>query len=143
MSSNLSRRALLKSSAAFAAGLPMIVKAAQANGPLSLESGFLNPPNSAKPRVWWHWMNGNVTREGIDADFAWMQRTGIGGVQNFDASLRTPQVVQKRIVGRTPEWADSFAMQSKRPTAKGSNLPLQARRDGAKQAALGSSPNKP
>src|SRR5256884_1323579 len=32
----------------------------------TLESGFVNPPDSAKPRVWWHWMNGNITKEGID-----------------------------------------------------------------------------
>ena len=24
-----------------------------------LRNGFLNPPPSARPRVWWHWMNGN------------------------------------------------------------------------------------
>src|SRR5882724_7445972 len=24
--------------------------------------GFQTPPNSAKPRVWWHWMDGNVTK---------------------------------------------------------------------------------
>src|SRR6185312_15797692 len=31
----------------------------------SLEAGFANPPDSAKPRVWWHWIGGNVTKEGI------------------------------------------------------------------------------
>ena len=34
----------------------------------ALEQGFLNPPASAKPRVWWHWMNGNITKEGIKLD---------------------------------------------------------------------------
>jgi len=24
----------------------------------ALEQGFQNPPDSAKPRVWWHWMSG-------------------------------------------------------------------------------------
>jgi len=37
---------------------------------LSLEEGFeTTPPNSPKPRVWWHWMNGNITKEGIKLDF--------------------------------------------------------------------------
>jgi hypothetical protein len=31
----------------------------------SLEDGFRNPPESAKPRTWWHWTNGNITKEGI------------------------------------------------------------------------------
>src|SRR6516164_819292 len=57
----------------------------------ALERGFQNPPDSAKPRVWWHWMNGNITREGIKADLEWMHRVGLGGFQNFDAALSTPQ----------------------------------------------------
>jgi hypothetical protein len=54
-----------------------------------LKSGFENPPNSARPRVWWHWMNGNITQEGIKLDLEWMHRWGIGGFQNFDAALFT------------------------------------------------------
>src|SRR5215472_11607052 len=73
-----------------------------------LERGFANPPDSAKPRVWWHWMNGNITREGIKADLEWMKRVGIGGFQNFDAALATPQIVEKRLVFMTPEWKDAF-----------------------------------
>ena len=29
--------------------------------PDALVQGFQNPPDSAKPQAWWHWMNGNVT----------------------------------------------------------------------------------
>ena len=53
----------------------------------SLEDGFRQPPDSAKPRVWWHWMNGNITKEGIKLDLDWMHRVGIAGYQNFDAAL--------------------------------------------------------
>ncbi len=74
----------------------------------ALKSGFENPPNSAKPRVWWHWMNGNVTKEGIQLDLEWMQRIGIGGFQNFDAAIATPQFVQQRLVYMTPEWKSAF-----------------------------------
>ncbi len=74
----------------------------------ALERGFQNPPDSAKPRVWWHWMNGNITKDGIKADLEWMKRVGIGGFQNFDAALNTPQVVEKRLVYMTPEWKDAF-----------------------------------
>ena len=78
------------------------------SGDSELEINFKNPPESAKPRVWWHWMNGNITREGIRKDLEWMHRTGIGGFQNFDASLETPQIVEKRLVYMTPEWKDAF-----------------------------------
>jgi len=58
--------------------------------------------------VWWHWMNGNITKEGIQRDLEWMKRVGIGGLQNFDAALMTPQVVEKRLAYMTPEWKDAF-----------------------------------
>src|SRR6201997_1641674 len=74
----------------------------------SLERGFKTPPNSARPRVWWHWMNGNITKEGIKLDLEWMHRVGIGGFQNFDAALNTPKFVDKRLVYMTPEWKDAF-----------------------------------
>ncbi|MDE3063452.1 MAG: glycoside hydrolase [Acidobacteriota bacterium] len=74
----------------------------------ALRQGFENPPESAKPRVWWHWMNGNITKEGIQLDEEWMQRAGLGGFQNFDAALFTPQVVKQRLAYMTPEWKDAF-----------------------------------
>lgn len=74
----------------------------------ALESEFRDPPASARPRVWWHWMNGNVTKDGIAKDLAWLKSVGIGGVQNFDASLDTPQVVEKRLVYMHPDWKDAF-----------------------------------
>lgn len=73
-----------------------------------LKAGFENPPESARPRVWWHWMNGNISKEGIRADLLWMHRIGIGGFQNFDAALNTPQIVEKRLVYMTPEWKEAF-----------------------------------
>ncbi len=76
--------------------------------PSVFQKGFQTPPNSAKPRVWWHWMNGNITKEGITKDLEWMNRVGIGGFQNFDASLFTPAVTPKKLVFMTPEWKDAF-----------------------------------
>ena len=73
-----------------------------------LLKGFVVPPNSAKPRVWWHWMNGNITKDGIRKDLEWMHRVGIGGFQNFDASLNTPQIVKERLTYMTPDWKSAF-----------------------------------
>jgi hypothetical protein len=82
---------------------------AQAEKTDALASGFTTPPQSAAPRVWWHWMNGNITDAGIKLDLEWMKRVGIGGFQTFDASLGTPQVVEKRLVFMTPEWKEAFS----------------------------------
>lgn len=90
-------------------GIPAMAQApsrTQSSDPLS--QGFTSPPPSAQPRVWWHWMNGNITQEGIKLDLEWMKRAHIAGFQNFDAALFTPQYVDKRLVYMTPEWKEAF-----------------------------------
>jgi hypothetical protein len=69
-----------------------------------LEEGFRNPPDSAKPRTWWHWTNGNVTEDGITKDLEWMKRSGIGGFQLADVAAGSGQEVEKKINFGTPEW---------------------------------------
>ena len=58
-----------------------------------LESGFLNPPDSARPQTWWHWMNGNITKAGITADLEAMKQIGVGGatIVNVDCEFRAAQ----------------------------------------------------
>ena len=41
-----------------------------------LEKNFIQPPDSARPWVYWFWLNGNITREGITADLEAMKRVG-------------------------------------------------------------------
>ncbi len=62
--------ALLLGSVAFVLALFAPIAVAQDD----LAAGFQNPPASAKPHTWWHWMNGNITREGITADLEAMKR---------------------------------------------------------------------
>ena len=45
----------------------------------SLEANFRQPPAEARPWVYWFWMNGNITKEGITADLEAMRDVGIGG----------------------------------------------------------------
>lgn len=58
-------------------------------------------------------MNGNITKEGIRKDLEWMKRSGVGGFQNFDAAMMTPQIVEKRLSYMTPEWKDAFQFTTK------------------------------
>ncbi|MHB8903305.1 MAG: glycosyl hydrolase, partial [Thermoguttaceae bacterium] len=44
-----------------------------------LPDEFRAPPQSARAWVYWFWMNGNITREGITADLEAMHEAGIGG----------------------------------------------------------------
>jgi hypothetical protein len=70
--------------------------------------GFVDPPNGARPRVWWHWMNGNISEEGIKLDLNWMHRVGLGGVTIFEGAINTPQVVPQRLIYMTPAWKQAF-----------------------------------
>lgn len=70
--------------------------------------GFANPPQEYRPQVWWHWMNGNISREGLDRDLDWMERMGISGFHIFDAGFDTPQIVPERVPYMTPEWKKLF-----------------------------------
>ncbi|WP_421846740.1 glycosyl hydrolase [Novosphingobium sp.] len=91
-----------------------------------LTDGFRDPPMSARPRVWWHWMNGNITEEGIRLDLEWMKRIGIGGAQTFDAQLQTPQVVEKRLAYMTPEWKHAFRTAAETADKLGLELAIAA-----------------
>lgn len=49
-----------------------------------LEQGFITPPTSAKPYVWWHWMGSNFSKRGITEDLEAMREEGIGGATIFN-----------------------------------------------------------
>ena len=75
---------------------------------MSLEQAFRRPPDSAKPRAWWHWMSGNVTQRGITADLEWMHRVNIAGMQMFDGDMGAPLFVDKPAIWMSPEWKSAF-----------------------------------
>ncbi|MFT3935696.1 MAG: glycosyl hydrolase [Chitinophagaceae bacterium] len=89
----------------------------------SLEKNFLHPPVSAKPWVFWYWMQAAVSKEGITADLEAMQQAGIGGaylmpIKDSSSSIPFQPIVRQA----TPEWWQmvNFAMQE----AKRLNLQL-------------------
>ncbi|UAK23120.1 glycosyl hydrolase [Sphingomonas nostoxanthinifaciens] len=81
---------------------------AQSPSPDPLRAGFETPPDSARPRVWWHWLSGNIAKQGITLDLEWMKRVGLGGVQMFDGDMGAPQIVDHRVKALTPEWRDDL-----------------------------------
>jgi hypothetical protein len=69
-----------------------------------LQAGFAHPPQSAYPRVWWHWLSGNVSQDGITKDLEWMKRAGIAGAMMFDGDMGAPEIVPKRVTVLSPQW---------------------------------------
>jgi hypothetical protein len=70
-----------------------------------LKEVFMHPPKSAKPWVFWYWMYGAVTREGITADLQAMKQAGIGGA--YLMPIKSPgatPLIPNPIPQLTPEW---------------------------------------
>jgi hypothetical protein len=52
----------------------------------SLEQSFRTPPDTVKPWVFWFWINGNISHEGITKDLEAMKEAGINGVLWMEVS---------------------------------------------------------
>jgi hypothetical protein len=70
-----------------------------------LRQAFIHPPDAAKPWVFWYWIQGAVSREGITTDLQAMKDAGIGGA--YLMSIKgpaTPPLMSPPLVQLTPEW---------------------------------------
>lgn len=89
--------------------------------PDDLQRNFGSPPDSAEPWVYWFWMNGNVTREGITADLEAMERVGIGGVLIMEVARG--KLDAGPVVFGSEEWRELF----KHAVAEADRLGLKVR----------------
>ncbi|AWI09462.1 glycosyl hydrolase [Ereboglobus luteus] len=65
---------------------------------------FAAPSGFAKPQTWWHWINGNVSREGIENDLREMAGKGYGFARIFSVNSK----LQGPLIFGSPEWFDTF-----------------------------------
>ena len=72
----------------------------------AIRDGFLSPPASARPWVFWYWIDGQIDRDGITKDLEAMARNGIGGVVLGDIAHKTDKDSKKFL---SPEWQELFA----------------------------------
>jgi hypothetical protein len=70
-----------------------------------LERGFARPPDSARPWVYWFWLNGNITSNGITADLEAMKRVGLGGVLIMEVDQGAPR---GEVAFGGPQWRNLF-----------------------------------
>ena len=87
---------------------------APAQSAADLRERFKTPPDAARPWVFWYWMNGAVTREGISADLKAMREIGLEGayLMPIRDSSRT-KFMDNCVLQGTPAWWQmvGFAMQ--------------------------------
>ncbi len=72
----------------------------------ALEQGFFSPPAQAKPWIYWCWLNGNITKEGITADLEAMKKTGMGGMLLLNLAGAVPAGPVKML---SDEWRDCMS----------------------------------
>ncbi len=71
----------------------------------ALKEGFKNPPDSARPGVYWYFMDGNLSREGMTKDLESMKAAGIGNVLFLEVNVGVPR---GKIDFLSNEWQDLF-----------------------------------
>ncbi len=59
-------------------------------GAEDMARGFVNPPASARPWVYWFPLDGNLSSNGITADLEAMKRVGLGGVLYMETDQGAP-----------------------------------------------------
>ena len=72
----------------------------------SLETGFRTPPPETRPGVYWYFMDGNLTREGMTADLEAMKAAGIGNLVFLEVNVGVPRGPVDFL---SEEWQDLFA----------------------------------
>ena len=68
-----------------------------------LSENFKTPPSENNPYVWWHWINGNITKDGITKDLEWMKKVGINGAIIFNVGTMDDEI-HRDVKFRSKEW---------------------------------------
>jgi hypothetical protein len=70
-----------------------------------LKASFINPPDSARPGVYWYFMDGNTTREAMTGDLESMKKAGIGYVLFLEVNVGVPR---GKVDFLSDEWQDLY-----------------------------------
>lgn len=70
-----------------------------------LENGFRNPPDSARPGVYWYFMDGNLSKEAMTKDLESMKQAGIGNLVYLEVNVGVPR---GKVDFMSDEWKQLF-----------------------------------
>jgi hypothetical protein len=71
----------------------------------TLRKGFVTPPDSARPGVYWYFMDGNISQKGMTEDLEEMKKAGIGSVIFLEVNVGIPR---GPVTFLSEEWQDLF-----------------------------------
>ncbi|MBP8960211.1 MAG: glycosyl hydrolase [Bacteroidales bacterium] len=86
-----------------------------------LKRGFVTPPDSAKPGVYWYFMEGNMNKEGITRDLESMKEAGIRYAVFLEVNVGIPK---GKIEFMSNEWIDLFTHAVREAERLGINIIL-------------------
>ncbi|MBP6864878.1 MAG: hypothetical protein KBC32_06340 [Candidatus Didemnitutus sp.] len=86
------------------------------------EADFVSPSGFARPQAWWHWIGGNVSRAGIEADLREMADKGYGFARIFHLNSKVPGPLKFN----SPEWFDTFRFTAETAKRYGIGLGIHA-----------------
>lgn len=73
------------------------------------ETGFKNPPSNIKIHTWWHWVDGNITKDGITKDLEAMYSQGIVQATILNVGLFNDRDFGvKKVRFGSDEWFEMF-----------------------------------
>lgn len=76
---------------------------AQATDPLLVD--FVNPPDSARPGVYWYFLDGNLNGKEMTADLESMKAAGLGNLVFLEVAIGTPT---GPVAFMNPKWQELF-----------------------------------
>jgi len=71
-----------------------------------LRKGFVNPPDSVKPGVYWYFMDGNIDKKAITEDLEAMKKAGIGYALFLEVNVGIPR---GKVDFMSEEWMELFS----------------------------------
>jgi len=86
-----------------------------------IEKYFVDAPDVARPWVFWQWMNGHITQEGITLDLEAMKRMGIGGAICFNSFAG---IVRGPVDYASEEWINANAHMAKEANRLGLEIAI-------------------
>jgi hypothetical protein len=72
----------------------------------SLEKGFREPPDSARPGVYWYFLNGNLNGKEMTADLESMKAAGLGNLIFLEVDIGEPPAGP--VAFMSPKWQELF-----------------------------------
>jgi len=92
-----------------------------------LKEAFMHPEESAKPWVYWYWMNANVTAEGITRDLEAMSSMGLGGAYLMPIGGKGPLTKVDNPIDQLSEpWWDLVKFSNQEASRLGLKLAMNA-----------------